>query len=249
MQSAPPQRGVDPRVVDEARAPRRASASPCSRDQRQHAPALRPVAVDLRRSSGAAARAARARAPAPARASPGCGARRTRRRLRVDIRLDLSVRVDARVLALEHRHLAAHALRAQPRGVQPREAERPLRDARAGPLDPPADPAAGAPEVVAPVRARPQLVPVDHQPEAAHAPQRRRPRAGRSRGTRRCGRRRSAARAAPGARARRARTRAAARSAAGPSACRAPAAARPRPRARPARPDPRRAATGAASGT
>ena len=44
------------------------------------------------------------------------------------------------VLALEHRHLAAQPLIAQPSGVQPREAERLLGHARAAPLDRVADP-------------------------------------------------------------------------------------------------------------
>ena len=88
------------------------------------------------------------------------------RSVRVNIRLDLSLS-SAGELALEHRHLAAEALRAQSGSMQAREAERPLRDPGARTLHAPADPASHRPEVVAPVRPRPYLVPVDHQPEAA----------------------------------------------------------------------------------
>src|SRR5438034_951001 len=72
--------------------------------------------------------------------------------------------------ALGHRAGAAQALLEQPPLRQPGEAERPLRQARAQPLNEPAREPSEAPEVLAPVAARPQLVPVDHQPEAPHGP-------------------------------------------------------------------------------
>ena len=68
---------------------------------------------------------------------------------------------------------------------------------------------AGRAEVLAPVVARPHLVPVDDEPVAAHAGGPGRRRAARSTGTTRCGRRRSGGRGAAGATARPRRRRAA----------------------------------------
>src|SRR5205814_816281 len=52
----------------------------------------------------------------------------------------------------------------------PGEAERPLGDADAGALDPPADRSGEAARVLPPVSARPQLVPVDGDAERAPPP-------------------------------------------------------------------------------
>ena len=131
------------------------------------------------------------------------------------------------VLALEHGGLAAQPFGAQAAGVQPREAERALGDARAEALDGLPDAPAERAEVLAPVGGAPDLVPVDDQREAPARCARARRRAARSRGTSRCARPRSGARGAAGARGRRRRTRAAAGSAGGRSRCRAPGAGRP----------------------
>ena len=112
---------------------------------------------------------------------------------------------DADVLAAS----APSARRAGPRrAAAPRAAARSRRRAAArarssrctnAPTAPPA-----RAQVLAPVGARPHLVPVDDERVARRAASRPPPRAARSRGTRRCGRRRSGARAAAGATARRA---------------------------------------------
>src|SRR4051812_9094564 len=68
----------------------------------------------------------------------------------------------SRVLAFEHARLSPEPELAEPLRVEPREAERGLPDTGTPALDPPADHARAA-EVLAPVVARPDLVPVDHQ--------------------------------------------------------------------------------------
>ena len=202
MHSAPPQRRVDRARASTNPGAATASVEPELAHQREHAAALR-----------ARRRRSRPAAPAPPHAQRQRGHERRHALLRdvaagehddgsrVDIRLDLSLSVTARVLAREHRHLAAQALLAQPRGVQAREAERPL----AGCARRPAGPASR------PSRRRARGSRASTRASTARAS---RPRAGsrarrrsearreqaRSRGTRRCGRRRSAARAAPGAR-------------------------------------------------
>ena len=115
----------------------------------------------------------------------------------------------------------------QPAGVEAREAERALRHAQAERLHALADPPADSAEVLAPVLAAPDLVPVDHEPEAAAAAA---PTAAAS--SEKYGKRGgvdhvvAARRGAAGARARRRRTRAAGGSAAVPPPRRAPCAAR-----------------------
>ena len=77
----------------------------------------------------------------------------------------------AGVLPFEARQLAAEPLLAQTALVEPREAERSLRrraGTRAGPASRPARRPA---QILAPVLARPDLVPVDDEPEAAAAAQ------------------------------------------------------------------------------
>ena len=73
----------------------------------------------------------------------------------------------SRVLALEHGELAVHGRGAQAPGVELREAEGALGNAQAERLNGLADAAAHGPEVLAPVVAAPDLVPVHHEPEAA----------------------------------------------------------------------------------
>ena len=73
----------------------------------------------------------------------------------------------SRVLALEHGELAVHGRGPQAPGVQLREAEGALGNAQAERLNGLADAAAHGPEVLAPVVAAPDLVPVHHEPEAA----------------------------------------------------------------------------------
>ena len=223
--------------IHEARDRDRLASRPSSADERQHACALWPVAEDHAAHvwHGHGARPP-SRAPSRAPASRGCGGRRTRTSGSRRSRLCWLER--SRILALEDSGLAAQAAFDEAPGVQPRKAERPLRDAQAERLYGVADPAADSPEVLDPVVARPDLVPVDHEPEAAAGAASRRPPAARSTGTRRCGRRRSGARGAAGARARRARTRAEAGCVAGRRPRRAPCAGPRRPRQRPA---PRRA--------
>jgi hypothetical protein len=70
--------------------------------------------------------------------------------------------------------LGADAERPQPLGVQARERERAVRRACGGALQPPADPAAHAPQVLAPVLARPDLEPVHDKAVAAAATRSRR---------------------------------------------------------------------------
>ena len=226
-----------------------ASVRPCVAYEREHAPALGPVAVDLRPQLRRLGARQRQRGHERGHALLRDVAAGEDHQGRVDIRLDSTLSLAARVLALQHGHLAPDALAAQPRRVQPREAERPLRDARARPLHPPADPAAGAPEVVAPVRARPQLVPVDHEPEAPPAPHE----TGREQGE--VGEGGGVDDVVAPAAPREVREHAEPEHERRPDppparrACRGRAAGRPSPRARPARRGRRRAATGAASGT
>ena len=81
---------------------------------------------------------------------------------------------------------------AQPRGVEAGEAEGALGHARAAAAAPRSRAPPARPEVLAPVLARPDLVPVHHQAEAAAAAAAPRRPAARSTGTRRCAPRRSA---------------------------------------------------------
>ena len=202
-----PQRVVDARRVDEARRRDRVR-EPGARSAPSTAPRSGPVAEDLGPQLRRPPRSAR-RHQRRARASPGCGARRTRRR-RVDIRLDPSLSVAARVLALEHRHLAAHALaRAAARRAGARS-----RTPAAGSARRPAAPASrpsrrhgrGSRASTSASTARASRRPAGNRASAAAT----RPRAGRSTGTRRYGRRRSGAARAADGRTRRARRRAAA---------------------------------------
>ena len=77
----------------------------------------------------------------------------------------------AGVLAEQELRLAAQALAPEPLGMEAGEAEGPLGHACAEQLHRVAEPA-GTPEVLAPVVARPHLVPVHHQAEAAEPPHR-----------------------------------------------------------------------------
>jgi hypothetical protein len=73
----------------------------------------------------------------------------------------------------EQRDLSPQPLRAQPFGIQAREAERPLGHARTGALH--GDPHGTEPaEILAPVRLAPHLKPVDDEPEPAAGPDERR---------------------------------------------------------------------------
>jgi hypothetical protein len=73
----------------------------------------------------------------------------------------------------EQRDLSPQPLRAQPFGIQAREAERPLGHARTGALH--GDPHGTEPaEILAPVRLAPHLKPVDDEPEPAPGPDDRR---------------------------------------------------------------------------
>ncbi len=72
--------------------------------------------------------------------------------------------------ARQHRHLAARAGRAQPRRRHPRPREGVLAHAQAQALHEPADAPADRAEVVTPVLAAPELVPVDDKPIAAERP-------------------------------------------------------------------------------
>src|SRR5581483_649024 len=76
----------------------------------------------------------------------------------------------AAVLSREPYDRSANAVLEQPRLVEPREAERLLPRQQAELLDEPADIALAPSEVVAPVRARPELVPVDGERVAAERP-------------------------------------------------------------------------------
>ena len=175
-----------------------ALSSPSRADRGQHRRALRPVAEDHAAQLGQRRRGPGDRGhERAARASPGCGGRRTRRAAR---RLGLAAARAAPAYSPSSTvDLAAQPARPQAVAVQPREAERALRDAHAQRLDRVADRAAEPAEVLAPVLAAPDLVPVHDEPVAAEPAQRPRPPAARSTGTRRCGRRRSGARGAAGA--------------------------------------------------
>jgi hypothetical protein len=80
----------------------------------------------------------------------------------------------ARVLALEHRLLTVEAELAQARAVEPGEAERVLGQREAQALHGVPDRPTHAAEVLAPVLARPHLVPVDHQAVSVERPEQRR---------------------------------------------------------------------------
>ena len=132
----------------------------------------------------------------------------------------------AGVLALQHRHLSAHARLAQPARGHPREAERPLAHPHACPLDRPTDPAA---DRVRGTRASSRASTARASPPRARsgaADVRRPRRAGRSTGRTRCARRRSGGRGGAGARTRRPRRPAAAALAADPGRSTAPSAVR-----------------------
>ena len=199
--------------VDEARAPRRRRSSPCAAIAASTAARSGPSPKIAPRSSGTA-RARSARSPArragarfsgmwrPANTTTRLGRRAARRR-RASPAYSPSSTVD--LAAQRPRRAAAPRCRRAKQNARWRHAQA-QRAARRQPTR-----AADAAEVLAPVRARPDLVPVDDErgSGAARRSQRRR-RAARSTGTRRCGRRRSGGRGAAGARARRRRTRAAA---------------------------------------
>ena len=183
---------IDARWRRRTPAPRRRRSSPARRSAAAAAGAIGTVAEDL-------AREARGATPAPARAAGAIARTRfsgmwrpakttTRLRLR-DRRLERpGVELPARAIKLAARtpRRAAGA-----RGAG--EAEGLLADADAAPLHPPADLARATAEVVVPVGARPDLVPVDDEPKPRGGGARRRRRAGRSTGTSRCARRRSGA--------------------------------------------------------
>ena len=186
--------------------------------------------------------------PPAARASRGSAGRRTRRRGSVAL-APARARSEPAYSPSSTVSSPRRPLLAQARGVQLREAERPLGHARAQQLNEPPDRPAEPPKILAPVLTAPHLVPVDHQREARPAGGRRRPRAARSRETTRCARRHSGARCAADATVRPVRTRAAAGSGVARLRCTGRALARRPQRARrpPARAK-RRDPTGAASG-
>jgi len=86
---------------------------------------------------------------------PGCARRRTGA---------------SQVLPFEPCQLAVQSEGAETPLMQAREAESLLGYAQARTLDPPADTAADAAQILAPVVVRPDLVPVDQQPEPGSLP-------------------------------------------------------------------------------
>ena len=76
--------------------------------------------------------------------------------------------------ALEHRHIAAHALLPKPSGEQPREAESLVPYADAAALHRESDAPTDRSQVFAPVLARPDLEPIDDDPKRMSSPGQRR---------------------------------------------------------------------------
>ena len=98
-----------------------ASSSPCSRTSASTRPRSGPSPKISARSSGASALAAAIAGTSAGTRFSGMWRPANTTMLRVDIRLDWSLSFAARVLALEHRHLAADALAPQPRSACRRE--------------------------------------------------------------------------------------------------------------------------------
>ena len=170
MQSARRERLVDRFGGHEARRLDRLS-SPSRRSRRAPLGRSGPSPIDHgaqlgQRRSGPAGSRRRSRA----RASPGCAGPRTPPRGCRGLglgRVERSPAYSPSSTVTSPRRPPAP----QPVAVEAREAERALRHAHAQRLDRLADRAADAAEVLAPVLAAPDLVPVHHQPVAAEPPQ------------------------------------------------------------------------------